>query len=168
MITNPITGESASFSLRDGALEMDFHMKPGGFVPYAHVHPNQEERFKILAGRPRFLVGRGWVDASPGEELVVPPKTKHAFHNPTDEDVHLTITLTPALRTEEMFRSLFALATEGRFTRRMFPKNPLMGALFAREFRHEARSASVFLRTLDVFSPVGAVLARATRTSIGS
>src|SRR3712207_6640009 len=51
----------------------------GGVTP--HIHPSMEERFTVHAGRMEFLSGRRWIEAGPGETVVVPPGTRHAFRN---------------------------------------------------------------------------------------
>ena len=54
-INNPVTGER--FTWRQVAADTDGRLvlgemvlPPGGFVAAEHVHPNQEERYEILAG----------------------------------------------------------------------------------------------------------------------
>ena len=53
---------------------------PGGGVT-PHVHPAMEERFVVHEGRCQFLAGRRWTEAGPGDEVLVPAGTRHAFRN---------------------------------------------------------------------------------------
>jgi quercetin dioxygenase-like cupin family protein len=54
-----------------------------------------EERFEVLAGRPSLLTGRRWSTASPGETVVVPAGTRHAYRNRGDETVHMVCHVRP-------------------------------------------------------------------------
>ena len=61
-LKNPITGERFTFletaATTDGELlAFDFALRPGGMVPFPHVHPVQEERFEVVAGRVCFREG---------------------------------------------------------------------------------------------------------------
>jgi mannose-6-phosphate isomerase-like protein (cupin superfamily) len=160
-LTNPVTGEQIRF-VGDSTdrLEMDFTLRPGGFVPVVHVHPNQEERFDVLAGRPQFRVGRNKRVAQAGESVTVPPRVPHVLANPGADEVRVRITFTPALRTREMFEVITALANTGKMSRRGIPRNPFLGALLAREFRNEAVPGGIW-RIPNAFASVGAAIARA-------
>jgi len=55
VIDNPVTGERMTFLLtgRETAgelLSIDMRVRPGGFIPSEHIHPEQEERFLITNG----------------------------------------------------------------------------------------------------------------------
>ncbi len=70
-LENPVTGER--FTFRETAattngelLAFDFALRPGGMVPFPHVHPVQEERFEVVAGRVRFREGWRTFVAGPG------------------------------------------------------------------------------------------------------
>jgi mannose-6-phosphate isomerase-like protein (cupin superfamily) len=163
-IENPVTGERIRFLPSGGDdLRFEISLRPGGFVPFAHVHPNQEERFEILAGRPRFRIGREQRDVQPGEVVVVPPGIRHAFHNPTEDEVRILITFAPSMRTEELFRVFFALAEAGKLSRRAVPYNLLLGARLAHEYRREARTTGFPLGFAHRLSPAGAMFARILR-----
>ena len=53
-------------------LAFDLFLPPGGHVPAGHVHPVQEERFTVVAGRMRFRLGGRTILASPGETVRIP------------------------------------------------------------------------------------------------
>src|SRR5215212_9260803 len=85
VIEDPVLRQRYSFTTStddDGSevLHVDTWVDPGGGVT-PHVHPAIEERFKVLAGTPSFLAGRVWTAASPGQTIVVPPGTRHAYRN---------------------------------------------------------------------------------------
>jgi uncharacterized cupin superfamily protein len=88
------------------ALVLDARWEPGGSEPIAHLHPAQEERFEIRAGRLTVRIDGQERVVGPGEAFDVPLGTVHAMWNAGDEPVRATWRVTPALRTEEMFRTI--------------------------------------------------------------
>src|SRR5918998_5680849 len=75
-------------------LHLEAWVDPGGGVT-PHVHPAMEERFLVVAGRLRLLAGRIWTEHGPGDEVVVPQGTRHAYRNDGDEQVHLRVKVRP-------------------------------------------------------------------------
>jgi quercetin dioxygenase-like cupin family protein len=144
IITNPVSGETFEF-LRTAAdtdgevLEFNLTLTPDGKVPGAHVHPEQEERFEVLAGTMKFTLGHKTIVAGPGETVVVPAGKRHRFSNAGDEDAHVRVEVRPALRMEELFETTVALAEEGRVMRSGMPK-PLELVLFVRAYEREVRA----------------------------
>jgi mannose-6-phosphate isomerase-like protein (cupin superfamily) len=145
VIENPVSGERFTF-LRTAAdtdgelLEFELDLSPDGHAPGMHVHPIQEERFEVTKGTMRFRMGGRKVIARPGEVVVVPPGVRHKFANGGNEEAQARVEVRPALRMEELFETVVALAEEGRTTRKGLPK-PLDLALFVREFEQEVQGA---------------------------
>ena len=137
---NPVTGEQLVFrriapETGGELLEFDWCFPAGGSVP-VHVHPHQEERFEILSGRARFRVARRRLKAGVGEEIAVPPGTVHGWGNAGEDELWARIQFRPALRTEQFFDALFALAREGGLDRKGRPRL-LQMAVLLHEFRDE-------------------------------
>ncbi len=171
VIEDPVTKQRIRFlKTREDTggelLQMDFVMWPGGFVPTLHIHPNQEERFVILAGRPHFTMNGSESDAEAGDTVNVPPRTPHVFRNPTNEDVHITIEFRPALQTEEMFEVLYAMGRNGKLAKNGLPRNPIVAAMFARDFRNETQAAGALLRFAAALSTPLAALGRLLGTKL--
>jgi len=108
VIENPRTGERIvirqSGADTDGELLVfDVFLQPGGHVPAGHVHPCQEERFRVVDGQVRFRVAARNILACPGDTLVVPSGTPHWFGNHGRTVAHLRVEVRPALRMEELF-----------------------------------------------------------------
>lgn len=144
-LENPITGERFTFidtaATTDGELlAFDFALRPGGAVPIPHVHPIQTERFEVREGRMRFRVGLRTLIAEPGDVVEVEPRVSHSFANAGDEDAKLRVEVRPALRMEEMFAEVIAMARSGRMNKRGMPRNLLDLALLARTYDQEAHA----------------------------
>jgi quercetin dioxygenase-like cupin family protein len=145
VIENPAMGARIRFRTvaadSDGALlEFDFFLRPGGIVATDHLHPHQEERFEMVSG-----VMQGHVDGraqtlGPGGTSVVAAGVAHAWRNAGDGEAHLRVQFRPALRTEDLFTTVFALGREGRTDRRGVPVLPLRLAMLA-AFPDELRPA---------------------------
>ena len=133
-IENPVTGERVVFrttsaDTKGEAVVIDVFVEPDGFVA-AHVHPRQEERFRVLAGTLALRVGREEVVARPGDRVVVPAGTAHRFWNAGDERAHFVCEVRPALRFESLLETMFALAADGKTNRKGMP-NPFRLAVIA-------------------------------------
>jgi quercetin dioxygenase-like cupin family protein len=144
-IENPATGETYTFLQRardsDGeVLRLRWSAQAGGQVG-EHVHPLQEERFEVQSGRLTVSADGAVTTCPAGESVAVPPGVRHYFANRGDEPVVAILELRPALRMEEVFESLAGFAQEGRARPSGLPRNLLLLAVFAQEFRHEIRGA---------------------------
>jgi quercetin dioxygenase-like cupin family protein len=144
-LENPVTGERFTFTATaastDGELlAFDFALRPGGAVPLPHVHPIQTERFEVTEGLMRFRIGLRTVLAGPGDVIEVAPGVMHSFANAGEGEAKLRVEVRPALRMEEMFAEVVAMAQAGRMTRRGLPRNPLELAALARRYDQEAHA----------------------------
>ena len=140
VLEHPITRERVVFRKtgRDtgGALaQADFYLPPGGFVAAEHIHPQQEERFEVLAGTLRGRAAGKEVAAGPGETVVIPAGTPHVWWNAGDDELHALVELRPALGAETFFASLFGLAQDGKVSPKTGLPNPLQLALIMRAHR---------------------------------
>jgi mannose-6-phosphate isomerase-like protein (cupin superfamily) len=144
VIDNPVSGERFVFhtTADDSAgklLEFDIAVGPHGRVAGGHVHPAQRESFQVLAGTMRFRKGLRTVTAGPGDHVVVEPGTFHRFVNIGDEPAVVRVRVEPALRMEQLFETVAALAADGRTLPSGMPR-PLDLALFMRQFDQEVRA----------------------------
>src|SRR5438045_1078124 len=74
---------------------------PGGSPPPSHFHPVQAEHFEILAGTLHVEVDGERQELTTGDQLDIPPDTRHCLWNPTGEVVQARWETRPAGRTEE-------------------------------------------------------------------
>jgi mannose-6-phosphate isomerase-like protein (cupin superfamily) len=118
VIENPVTGERFTF-LRTAAetggelLQVELTVKPGGFLPLAHTHPFQEERFAIRSGTMVITVDGVERVLEPGDSVAVPAGAPHEWHNGGEGDLVAIVEFRPALNAEACFESSFGLAQDG-------------------------------------------------------
>ena len=109
---------------------MDVTVQPQGFVAAAHVHPNQTEEFRVLAGTVGFKLGRERLEKRAGDVVVVDPGMPHKFWNAGDEPARFIAVVRPALQFEQLIETTFSLAADGKTNRKGMP-NPFRLAVIA-------------------------------------
>jgi mannose-6-phosphate isomerase-like protein (cupin superfamily) len=161
-IEHPVTGERVVWrrvaeDTNGELLELDLFAQPGGFVAAAHVHPNQEERFEVMAGTLALRVGDDELTLGAGDVTVVPPGRPHAWWNAGPEQVRIRGQIRPALRTENFFETFFGLGRDGKTNRKGLP-NLLQLAVLMREYEDEMRLAKPpFAIQRMLFAPLAIV-----------
>jgi quercetin dioxygenase-like cupin family protein len=92
-------------------LEMEANYGPDGQMPPEHLHPSQEERFEVLEGAVRTVVGGAARRYEEGETFQVPAGTPHQMTG--DGPARVRWEVRPALRTAEFFERLYAAIDAG-------------------------------------------------------
>ena len=165
-IENPVTGERLSFvktsrETNGEAVVVEVTVRPNGFVAAAHVHPHQDERFTITAGRVGFKLDRQEIVAVPGDVVTVPAGMAHRFWNAGDEEARFQTEVRPALQFERLIETMFSLAADGKTNKKGMP-NPLRLAVIANEHFDDVRlpfpPALVQRVGLALGAPVGRLL----------
>lgn len=120
-------------------LEMEGIFHTRSVRPPDHYHPHQEERFEVLKGAVWTRIDGKERVYQAGESFVVPPGTRHAMTNTSTEDeARILWRITPALKTEVFFETLFGLARDGKTNKHGVP-NLLQAALLMQDYRDEIR-----------------------------
>lgn len=135
VIENPVTGESLHFletSAKTGGeyVLVEVTVQPNGFVAAAHVHPYQTEQFEIERGLVAFTVDGEEILAGPGDTVVVPAGSAHKFRNAGETAAVFITEVRPALQFERLLETMFALANDGKTSKKGMP-NPLRLAVIA-------------------------------------
>ncbi len=86
--------------LVDQPLTVEAEYAPGARSSQ-HVHPNQEERYKVLSGVLDVFMDRRWRSLQPGESVRIPKGAVHAFRNSTKTATRVLNTHDPGLRFQE-------------------------------------------------------------------
>ena len=146
VIENPLSGERIEIQGpppgSGSALAWELFLAPGGRVPNSHVHPLQEERFRVLAGYVRFRLGFRHLVAGPGDTVRVPRGRVHHFANAGPEEARVWVETEPALAIVAMFETAAALAEDQLAEGRAIPRLVDL-ALFMRDFEAEVRAPYV-------------------------
>ena len=71
----------------EGELTYDVIGHPRGLVVQPHVHPAQEERFAVLAGEMRLVIGRRSHILGPGDRMSVPAGVVHRQLAAGEDDI---------------------------------------------------------------------------------
>ena len=146
VLEHPVTGERLVWLqvARDTGgrlIEGDMFAQPGGHPAATHVHPRQEERFRIIHGTVRLEVDGQERILGPGETATVPPGRAHTWANIGEHEACIRVEFEPALRTEMFFETFFGLAKDGQTNSKGLP-NLLSMAVIMREYDAEMQLAS--------------------------
>jgi quercetin dioxygenase-like cupin family protein len=128
---------------RGEVVHVDAWVGPGGDVPL-HAHPTQEETFNVQSGVVEFRAGGDRRQAGPGEQVVVPPRTPHAFANKGDDEAHLAVEVRPPEDFEDFIQAFAGLGRAGKLSAHG-PRNP-RGLLELAVLIEHFRSSTHFLR----------------------
>lgn len=120
IITNKITGDVVEFletSNETGGkyTKIKFTVKPGGFKPVEHIHPQVDETFNILSGRLTYRLNGEESSVNAGSKITLPKGIAHTHFNNEPEDLVMEQTFTPSLDVEVFLENLFGLTADGRF-----------------------------------------------------
>jgi quercetin dioxygenase-like cupin family protein len=85
-------------------LEMEATYGGTGRLPPEHLHPRQDERFEVLEGSIRAIIGGTERRYGPGETFEVPAGTPHQMA--AERPSRTRWEVRPALRTAEFFERL--------------------------------------------------------------
>ena len=126
VIENPITGERITFvrtsAQTGGALaEMDLDLRPDAFLAAEHIHLRQEEKFEVLEGLIRLRCRGEESVCGPGETVVVPAGSPHAWAPADSRGARVRLTFTPGADIEEFFDEFFRCGREGRTNAKGMP-----------------------------------------------
>jgi len=88
-------------------LAMEAEWQPGSTEPPPHYHPNQDEHFEVLEGELTVITGdeeRRVLRA--GDAIEIPRELVHRMWNTSEGVTRASWRITPALKSEAMFRTI--------------------------------------------------------------
>jgi quercetin dioxygenase-like cupin family protein len=116
--TNPITGETfRCISSTDEAYTTEWNLRPGGFVPFEHIHLNQVEVFHVQAGEIRVLINGRRSIGRAGDTITIPRGARHIAFNDRDETLRCVLEYKPALDSQRKFQCFAGLTLDGDINR---------------------------------------------------
>lgn len=108
--TNPITRETfRCISSSEEAFTMEWTVHPGGYVPFEHVHVNQDEIFHIQRGEMRVKVNGVAKIGKVGDTLTIARGTRHIAFNEREQPLVCIVEYNPGLdhyKTMQCFAGL--------------------------------------------------------------
>ncbi len=142
-ITNARTGQTMHFiqtfsSSNGNLLEIECVSPPTGVKEPEHVHPLQENNFKIISGSCKFSVNGIEQLVEAGESISIPAMSPHFFYNAGDSDCYYIQEFKPALHIEEFFETFFALSRDAKLNKNGIP-NLFHGSLIMLKHQNEIR-----------------------------
>jgi quercetin dioxygenase-like cupin family protein len=142
-------------------LEIECFSPPSNTKEPEHIHPIQENNFKILLGSCVFSVSGKEKTVEAGQTINIPPNTRHHFWNPGNEVCHYLQEFRPALHIDEFFETFFALSEDGRLNEKGIP-NLFHGSLIMLKHKNEIRITNppwaLQLLTYLTLAPIGMLL----------
>lgn len=132
-------------------FEAEVKLNPGG-KSAIHIHPEQEEFYKVREGELEILLNGKWKKLVQGEELLINKGAVHAFRNEGTQKVVVINKHIPGLRTREYFETMQKLILQRKITGTTGFKNSIYLSLHAMKFR----DVVVLVRTRKVLVQVAA------------
>jgi len=126
IITNLRTGQRMIF-LKTWAETNGTQLQIECFSPVTtlkepeHIHPFQENRFRLIAGQLSFKINGKEQIAYDGDVVSIPKNVPHHFWNSGSTEAHYIQEFYPALKIDQLFQSFFALARDGRLNKAGIP-----------------------------------------------
>jgi quercetin dioxygenase-like cupin family protein len=161
-IDNPVTGERMVFrstgrETGGELLDVELQLRPTPAVAAAHLHALQEEDVEVLEGTLRAQIGGREQVFGPGERVVIPAGTAHAWSLAGSGPARARLRFRPALDLDAFFEDLFALARAGRTDAN---GNPGLLHMLVLARRHDAWAGGIPLRVQRATAALVAPIAR--------
>jgi mannose-6-phosphate isomerase-like protein (cupin superfamily) len=123
---NPVTGEravvlEAPSENPDRRLVAELRLTPGAAVVGEHLHPGIDESFELLEGRLGYRLADVEGMATAGDRLEIPAGTWHDWWHEGEGEAVCRVTIVPGDRFEQMIRTLWGLACDGRTNAKGMP-----------------------------------------------
>jgi quercetin dioxygenase-like cupin family protein len=121
-IENARTGQRMKF-LQTGnetngeLLEIECFSPPTRAREPEHIHPFQENIFRMISGELSFSINGKVQKVLPGEAVSIPPNVPHHFWNSGITTAHYRQEFWPALNIAQLFETFFALARDGKLSK---------------------------------------------------
>jgi mannose-6-phosphate isomerase-like protein (cupin superfamily) len=125
ILYNPVSGETftllkTSADTQGQLLQLHVTVEPGGGQgsPFLHLHPRQQETFRIRAGKLSVRINGDRKLLEAGETLAIPAGGPHQWKNASGEEaLRFICELRPAMQWEHIFETAWALAQAGKLNK---------------------------------------------------
>lgn len=126
IIVNHRTGQQMTF-LKTGAetegslLQIDCYSPVTLLREPEHIHPFQENRFRIISGELTFSVNGQEKTVSAGDSISVPKNVPHRFWNSGKIEARYIQEFAPAMKIDQLFQTFFALSRDSKLNESGIP-----------------------------------------------
>jgi mannose-6-phosphate isomerase-like protein (cupin superfamily) len=111
--TNKIAGETfRCISFNKDAFRFDWIVDPNGYVPFEHIHLNQDEVFHVKTGEARIIIDNKEYIAGAGQSITVPRGKRHIAYNNKPTELHCLVEYRPGLDTYKFFQCFGGLTID--------------------------------------------------------
>ena len=165
-ITNARTGQimiflKTSHETKGELLEIECFSPASDAKEPEHIHPYQENSFKIISGSCVFSVKGKEQIVGAGEEISIPKNVRHHFWNSGDTVAHYIQQFRPALHIDSFFETFFALSQDGKLNDKGIP-NFFHASLIMLKHKNDIRVSTppwpIQLLTYWTLSPIGLLM----------
>jgi mannose-6-phosphate isomerase-like protein (cupin superfamily) len=165
-IENKRTGQQMIFlqtakDTNGALLQIECFSPPTTMREPEHIHPSQENSFRVLSGVLHFRINGKIFLAGPDDEISIPAGTPHYFWNEEQETAHYIQEFRPALEIEDLFQTFFSLSRQGKLNRSGVPnifQASLIMLRYSKELRIVRPSWTLQKIVFSCFAPIGKLL----------
>jgi len=162
--SNFVTGETfRCISSSDEAYISEWIVEPSGFVPFEHIHPNQDEIFHVKQGEMRAHINGIEAVATAGQTVTVPRGARHIAANNTSTRLVCVLEYRPGLDSYKIFQCFGGLCLDNDIPPQGIP-NPLKMLYFLEKAKAKTLAiptympAPFFRLGMKVFYGIGLLL----------
>src|ERR1051325_6342762 len=162
--TNPITRETfRCISSTEEAFTMEWIVNPGGYVPFEHVHINQDEIFHIQRGEMRAKVNGMEQRGKAGNVLTIPHGIRHIAFNDQEEPLVCIVEYKPGLDHYKTMQCFAGLTLDRDYDKRGLVNVPKIMLMLKKAnalslTRPEFAPEWLFHLGMSVFFPIGSLM----------
>lgn len=125
---NPISGESfQAVSFTKEVFVINWAVKPNGYVPFEHIHLNQDEIFHVKSGELKVLLNNKEHIIKAGESITVPKGVKHIAYNNKNEILSCEVEYRPGLDQDIFMKCIIGLINDNLIDKKGGVNIPRMG-----------------------------------------
>lgn len=133
-------------------------IKAGADGPAIHLHPEQEEYFKILHGQLEVYRNNEWITLKAGQEIFIPKQTAHTYRSRHDDDCIFAYRLTPKRNFSGMMQTFERLMNEDKLTGTSDLKSLLYLSLTFKKYESEVVSVVPPAFVISTLAAIGRLL----------
>jgi mannose-6-phosphate isomerase-like protein (cupin superfamily) len=117
--TNQITGETFTVLYHTPeSITFRWSVQPHGYVPFEHIHLNQDEIFQIRKGKARMVINGKETVAHPGDIVRIKKGMPHIIFNDQSEVLDCFVSFEPALDSFKFFQCFGGLTVDNDMDKR--------------------------------------------------